>query len=116
MKTKIPVKSNIKEYLRWGICVLSATGMVLLLFVRLLEASATCDYCGARSQTGTWCEECGRDVHSTLRCPECKNYVSKRTVYCDRCGAYIKDSVKDQKTEGYSDRLYQSKRRTSSYE
>lgn len=97
---------KIRDNIDWGtfIIVVVVFFGITSLFTTVYNDSI-CDFCGAHHQIGAWCEKCGRSVNSKYVCPKCHVVVSRNAEYCNKCGEYIKDSIEDQKKEGYSSRL-----------
>jgi len=50
------------------------------------EAVAVCPACGARSQGGKFCQECGKPLRAKNECPKCGTKVDKPSKFCPECG------------------------------
>ncbi|MGD9495373.1 MAG: zinc ribbon domain-containing protein [Armatimonadota bacterium] len=50
------------------------------------EAVVVCPHCGAKSEGGKFCNECGKPLAAALECPKCGSRNPPGAKFCSECG------------------------------
>lgn len=49
-------------------------------------AVVVCPHCGAKAAGGKFCNQCGRPLTTTIKCPKCKVQNPANAKFCSECG------------------------------
>ena len=72
----------------WGLIVLFANVIGLIVYLIYKKGNVTCDKCGAsQSQSHLFCNYCGNKIGKTFS--KCGNKVSAKDCFCSKCGNKI---------------------------